>query len=192
MRSLRAVLLDVDFTLAKPRACLEAAGYCDVARRYGLTPVEARYAEARAQAALAHRYHPELEHDEDVWLTLTENIVRGMGGSTDRATEVARELVRMWEDCENFELYDDTREALDTLRSAGLKVGLVSNGGRDLGRFVEHFDLRVHAHLHLPRCTRKVPARASSWRCSDSSTRRPTRRRWSVTHGWTTWTGPVG
>lgn len=144
---LAAVLIDVDFTLAKPRACLEAPGYREVAARYGLTLEEARYAEARAAAALAHRYHPELAHDEEVWVTLTENIVRGMGGSPERSREVAIELSRMWEDCGNFELYEDTTAALDALRGAGLKIGLVSNGSRDLGRFVEHFGLPVDAFL---------------------------------------------
>ena len=143
----RAVLLDVDFTLVQPGASLSATGYCAVARRFGLTLEEARYAEARAAAALSHRYDPDLVHDEEVWVTLTENIVRGMGGEDERAREVAVELTRMWEDSHRFELYDDSLEAVDRLRSAGIKVGLVSNGARDLGLFVAHFGLQVDAWL---------------------------------------------
>jgi putative hydrolase of the HAD superfamily len=46
---------------------------------------------------------------------------------------------------ENFELYEDALPVLDELRRAGLQIGLVSNGIRDLNEFVGHHRLDVDA-----------------------------------------------
>ena len=59
-----------------------------------------------------------------------------MGGDSDRAYECAVEMTRAWEHAENFELYEDTLPVLAALREHGLKIGLVSNTGRDLDAFV--------------------------------------------------------
>ena len=44
---------------------------------------------------------------------------------------------------ENFDLYDDVRPVLSDLRGRGLKLGLVSNGGREISDFVAHHGLDV-------------------------------------------------
>jgi len=75
----------------------------------------------------------------------TERIIRGMGGDSDRAYECAIEMTRAWERAENFELYEDTLPVLAALREHGLKIGLVSNTGRDLDAFVTHHALDVDA-----------------------------------------------
>jgi putative hydrolase of the HAD superfamily len=54
-------------------------------------------------------------------------------------------MVREWERHENFTLYEDALPALDELRRHELKIGLISNGQRDLDEFVVHHDLRVDA-----------------------------------------------
>jgi putative hydrolase of the HAD superfamily len=54
-------------------------------------------------------------------------------------------MVREWERHENFTLYEDALPALDLLRRHGLKIGLVSNGQRDLEEFVVHHGLDVDA-----------------------------------------------
>jgi len=46
---------------------------------------------------------------------------------------------------ENFELFEDALPVLDELRLAQLKIGLVSNGIRDLTEFVAHHRLDVDA-----------------------------------------------
>ena len=51
--------------------------------------------------------HPELVHDEEIWIAFTEDIVRGMGGDADGARACAVEIVRRWEIHANFDLYDD-------------------------------------------------------------------------------------
>jgi putative hydrolase of the HAD superfamily len=142
---LRAVLFDVDFTLAKPGPDLGPEGYQALGRRFGLDLDPARYSDARAAAVDAVERHPELDHDEEVWVLFTERIIRGMGGDSERAYECAVEMTRAWEHAENFQLYEDTLPTLAALRDHDLKIGLVSNTGRDLGAFVAHHALDVDA-----------------------------------------------
>jgi putative hydrolase of the HAD superfamily len=147
MMELRAVLFDVDFTLVKPGPDLGPEGYRLLGRRFGLELDPARYAEARAAAIETVERHPELDHDEEVWVLFTERIIRGMGGDSDRAYECAVEMTRGWEQAANFELFEDTLPVLAELRAHGLKIGLVSNTGRDLAAFVAHHALDVDAAL---------------------------------------------
>ena len=144
---LRAVLFDVDFTLVKPGPDLGPEGYQALGRRFGLELDPARHAEARAAAVEAVERHPELDHDEEVWVLFTERIIRGMGGDSDRAYECAVEMTRAWENAANFELYEDTLPVLAALREYELKIGLVSNTGRDLESFVAHHALDVDAAI---------------------------------------------
>jgi putative hydrolase of the HAD superfamily len=142
---LRAVLFDVDFTLVKPGPDLGPEGYRRMAARFGFDLDPSRYDEARRAALETLERHPELEHDEEVWVLFTERIIRGMGGDSDRAYEAAAELTRAWEDAGNFELYDDVLPTLAHLRERGLKLALVSNTARDLDLFVVHHALDVDA-----------------------------------------------
>jgi putative hydrolase of the HAD superfamily len=68
-----------------------------------------------------------------------------MGGDSERAYECAVEMTRAWEHAHNFELFEDVLPALAELRARKLKLGLVSNTGRDLDRFVAHHGLDVDA-----------------------------------------------
>jgi len=140
---LRAVLFDVDFTLAKPGPDLGPEGYRQLGERFGLDLDPARYPEARAAAVETRERHPELRHDEELWFVFTERIARGMGGDSDAARDFAVEMTRLWERSENFDLYDDVRPVLAELRAHGLKLGLVSNGGREISDFVAHHALDV-------------------------------------------------
>jgi HAD superfamily hydrolase (TIGR01549 family) len=144
---LRAVLLDVDFTLARPGPELGPEGYVRAGERHGLRLEPARYEEARDAALVDLRRHPELEHDDEIWFRFTERIVRGMGGDADSAYDCAVEITRGWEKHENFELYDDAVETVVALRAAGLRIGLVSNSSRDVHEFAVHHGLDVDAGL---------------------------------------------
>ncbi len=144
---LLAVLFDVDFTLAKPGPDLGPEGYQLLGRRYGLELDPSKHAEARAAAIETLEKHPELEHDEEVWVLFTERIIRGMGGDSERAYECAVEMTRGWEHAHNFELFEDTLPVLEELRRHDLKIGLVSNTGRDLDAFIRHFHLDVDAWI---------------------------------------------
>jgi HAD superfamily hydrolase (TIGR01662 family) len=144
---LRAVLFDVDFTLARPGPELGPEGYVRAGERYGLTLEPTRYEEARDAALVDLRRHPELEHDDEIWFRFTERIVRGMGGDADSAYACAVEITRGWERHENFELYDDVAEAVAALRAADLRIGLVSNSSRDVREFAVHHGLDVDAGI---------------------------------------------
>src|SRR5690349_5676322 len=78
-----------------------------------------------------------------MWFAFTELIVRGLGGDGPEARELAVEMTRLWEHSDNFDLYDDVLPVLGRLRAAGLKLGLVSNGGREISDFVAHHALDV-------------------------------------------------
>jgi putative hydrolase of the HAD superfamily len=54
-------------------------------------------------------------------------------------------MVLAWERHENFALYEDALPTLEALRRHGLRIGLVSNGQRDLAEFVEHHAIDVDA-----------------------------------------------
>jgi HAD superfamily hydrolase (TIGR01662 family) len=145
--SLRAVLFDVDFTLAKPGPELMPEGYVRCGERHGLALDPARYEEARDAALVDLRRHPELDHDEEIWVAFTERIVIGMGGAEPASLEVALELTSRWAEHENFELYEDVMPVLDRLRADGIKIGLVSNSARDVRAFAEHHALDIDAGI---------------------------------------------
>jgi putative hydrolase of the HAD superfamily len=139
--TLRAVLFDVDFTLAKPGPEFGPEGYVRAAERCGLMIDASKHADARAAALAELQKHPELEHDEEIWIAFTERVLRGMGAEGDvRACAVAIE--QAWARAEHFEIYEDVLPVLEDLRSQGVKIGLVTNGARDLGEFIDHHRLR--------------------------------------------------
>src|SRR5918996_1143734 len=146
-RQLEAVLFDVDFTLAKPGPLLGPEGYRDAGERFGLVLDPERYAEARAAAVADLEHHPELEHDEAIWVRFTEDIVRGMGGKGARVRAVAEAITEGWLHADNFELYEDALPVLELLRRSRMKIGLVSNTSRDLDAFIRHFALDVDAWI---------------------------------------------
>jgi HAD superfamily hydrolase (TIGR01549 family) len=142
---LKAVLFDVDFTLFRPGPELGPEGYRRVGERHGLDLEPGRYAQARTDAIASLQRDRDLVHDDDIWIAFTERIVRGMGGAAEGAQQCALEMVREWERHENFTLYEDALPALADLRARGLKIGLVSNGARDLEEFAAHHGLEVDA-----------------------------------------------
>jgi putative hydrolase of the HAD superfamily len=142
---LRAVLFDVDFTLFRPGPELGPEGYRRVGERHGLLLDPDRYEASRAAAIETLQRNHELVHDEEIWIAFTEQIVLGMGGDPAGAWACATDMVREWERHENFSLYDDALPVLDELRRRGVKIGLISNGQRDLDEFATHHVLDVDA-----------------------------------------------
>jgi putative hydrolase of the HAD superfamily len=142
---LKAVLFDVDFTLFRPGPELGPEGYRRAGERHGLALDPDRYAAARIASIETLSRERDLVHDEEVWIAFTEQIIRGMGGDAEGARECAIDMVRAWERHENFSLYEDALPALAVLRRHGLRIGLVSNGQRDLDEFAAHHALDVDA-----------------------------------------------
>jgi len=143
---LRAVVFDVDYTIAKPGPDLGPEGYRRLGERYGMTLDPARYDEARRAALTTLERHPELDHDEEIWVLFTQRIIEGMGGVGDTYA-AAFEMERAWVHAHHFELYEDAVPAIDALRQRGLRIGLLSNSARDLDLFVVHHGLEVDAVL---------------------------------------------
>jgi putative hydrolase of the HAD superfamily len=144
--ALQAVVFDVDFTIARPGPDLGPGGYRELGLRYGLVLDPGRYEDARAAAVTELKRHPELDHDEEMWVIFTERIIQGMGGIGD-TRRAAIEMERRWVQSAHFELYDDALPALDALRAHGLKIGLLSNSSRDLAEFVGHHGIPADAVL---------------------------------------------
>jgi putative hydrolase of the HAD superfamily len=142
---LRAVLFDVDFTLFRPGPELGPEGYRRVGERHGLNLDPDLYGAARTAAIEELQRNHALVHDEEIWIAFTEQIVLGMGGDPGGARACATDMVREWERHENFSLYEDALPVLDELRRHDLKIGLISNGQRDLDEFATHHDLEVDA-----------------------------------------------
>ncbi len=143
---LSAVVFDVDFTISKPGPDLGPEGYQRLGARFGLALDPERYEEARIAALDELQRHPELDHDEEVWVLFTQRIIVGMGGTGDTYA-CAAEMTRAWEQAEHFELYEDALPVLQDLRERGLRLGLLSNTARDLDEFVAHHGLDVDAVL---------------------------------------------
>jgi putative hydrolase of the HAD superfamily len=143
---LRAVVFDVDFTLARPGPDLGAEGYRALGLRYGLDLDPSKYDEARAAAFAEVKRHPELDHDEEIWVLFTERVIIGMGGRGDTYA-AAVEMERRWSHSVHFEIYEDALPALDEVRRLGLKIGLLSNSSRNLEEFVVHHGLPADAVL---------------------------------------------
>ncbi|HLF67747.1 MAG TPA: HAD-IA family hydrolase [Gaiellaceae bacterium] len=142
---LRAVLFDVDFTLFRPGPELGPEGYRRVGERHGLDLDPELYDSARAAAIEELQRHHELVHDEEIWVAFTEQIVLRMGADPAGARACAEDMVREWERHENFTLYEDALPVLEELRRHSLRIGLVSNGQRDLEEFASHHALLVDA-----------------------------------------------
>jgi HAD superfamily hydrolase (TIGR01662 family) len=143
--TVRAVLFDVDFTLAKPGPALGPEGYVSAGVHHGLTLDAARFNEAREAALGLLERHPELDHDDEIWFAFTERIVLGMGGEQPASYACAVDITRGWELHENFELYEDVIPVLAELRRAGVKIGLLTNSSRDVHAFALHHGLDVDA-----------------------------------------------
>jgi HAD superfamily hydrolase (TIGR01662 family) len=122
-------------------------GYVTCGERFGLVLDAARYEEARDAAFVDLQRHPELDHDEAIWVAFTERIVLGMGGTQPASHAAAVELTSRWARHENFELYEDTVPVLRDLKGRGIKLGLVSNSARDVRAFAEHHALEIDAGI---------------------------------------------
>ncbi len=154
------MLFDVDFTLSRPGPELGPEAYRAVGLEHGLDLDPAAYEGARLAALDDLQRHPEHVHDEEIWIAFTEDIVRGMGGVAEGARSCAVDMVRRWEDHENFALYDDALPVLAELRRHGLAIGLISNGQRDLEDFAAHHALHVDVAVGSKAHGRSKPHRS--------------------------------
>ena len=145
--SIEAVLFDVDFTICRPGPELRPEAYAERGREFGLELDPSLFEPTRRAALAELKRHPELVHDDELWISFSERIIRGMGGDGDGVRALAEAMVLAWERAEHFELYDDVLPTLAELRGHGLRLGLVSNTARDLPAFVSHHRLDIDAAI---------------------------------------------
>jgi HAD superfamily hydrolase (TIGR01549 family) len=141
--SVSAVLFDVDFTICRPGPELRPEAYAERGRAFDLRLDPDLFEPSRRAALSELQRHPELVHEDELWITFSEQIIRGMGGEGEGVRALALAMVLAWEQAEHFELYDDVLPVIGKLRRHGLKLGLVSNTARDLPAFVVYHGLDI-------------------------------------------------
>jgi HAD superfamily hydrolase (TIGR01549 family) len=152
------VLLDVDFTLIRPRRVFDAGGYAELGARFGVQLDPARYEQARLAALHVWRAET-LEHRSAGHRRFAVEIVRGMGAHAAAAEQIGIAAEEAWGDPANFELFPDVLPLLEVLRSSACTVGLLSNTDRELAPFAAElgisvdFALASHAHGRRKPCT---------------------------------------
>ena len=146
--TLRAVLFDVDFTLAQARTGADAGGL-RLAAASG-TGSRSRRRATRTRATPRSSISSGIPSST----TTRRSGSRSPSGSSSAwaarapaSHDVAVELTSRWQRHENFELYEDVLPVLDELRQAGLKLGLVSNSARDVRDFARHHALEIDAGI---------------------------------------------
>jgi HAD superfamily hydrolase (TIGR01549 family) len=142
-----AVLFDVDFTICRPGLELQPEAYAQRGRAFGLRLDPDLFEPSRRAALTELERHPELVHEDELWISFSERIIRGMGGEGKGVRALAEGMVLAWERAEHFELYDDVLPTFAELKRHGLRLGLVSNTARDLPAFVAHHGLEVDAAI---------------------------------------------
>jgi HAD superfamily hydrolase (TIGR01662 family) len=135
-----AVFFDVDFTLIHPGPRFQGSGYQASCARYGIQVDAARFDAAVAGASGALDSTDQL-YDDALFINYTMRIIELMGGQGPDVETVAREIYDDWAEHRHFELYDDVREALQTLARRGHRLGVISNSHRPLDSFESYFEL---------------------------------------------------
>jgi putative hydrolase of the HAD superfamily len=152
------VLLDVEFTLIRPRRVFDSSGYTELGARFGARLDPDRYEQARLDALHIWRVET-LEHRSAQHRRFAVEIVRGMGATLAVAEQIGIAAEEAWGDAGNFELFPDVEPLLEVLRASGCTVGLVSNTDRELEPFAAQlgisvdFALASHAHGRRKPCT---------------------------------------
>lgn len=143
------VIFDLDYTLLRPSDLFEAPGYVRTGARFGLHLDAARWPQAERAAytaVAARREKTGLIHDDGLLQVIAHGIIHGLGGGPSDAVErTARAIIAAWSRAENFGLYEDVLPCLEALRSAGLRMALLSNAlGHGMEEIVAHFALDAY------------------------------------------------
>ena len=178
MHVLRAVIFDVDFTIAKPGPDLGPEGYRVLGGATASSSTPRATTRRGAPRSSTLKRHPELDHDEEIWVLLHRSgSSRAWAAAGDTYARAPPRWRARGRTRDHFELYEDALPALDALRARGLKLGLLSNTARDLDEFVAAPRADGRRGSHLTRARQDEAARGDLPRgCSScSASRRPTR-----------------
>jgi len=81
------------------------------------------------------------EGANDVWMGMYALLGRRLGMSEEEATDLAVAVYEAFGHAERWRAYDDVRPALERLREAGVRVGIVSNWDTRLAQIFEGLGL---------------------------------------------------
>ena len=95
--SVGAVLFDVDFTICRPGPELRPEAYAERGRAFDLRLDPDLFEPSRRAALSEFQRHPELVHEDELWITFSEQIIRGMGGEGEGVRALALAMVLAWE-----------------------------------------------------------------------------------------------
>ena len=159
----KAVLFDVDFTLARPGPSSDRRA---TARSASGTGSRSTRRSTRRRGGRRSTRSSAIPTTSTTTSSGSSSRSRSSAAwAAPLAHGRAEELVRAWEQHERFTLYEDALPVLAALREHGVKIGFVSNGSRDLEEFVTHHGLdadcaigsRLRPHQAAPR---DLPPRA--------------------------------
>jgi putative hydrolase of the HAD superfamily len=154
MKSVRAITLDLGWTLAYPRVSIWEA-FAAVCTEAGV-PTRAEDCEqlirglsSAVQEEAERRFHDGASYsdsDEEftVMFTTMGQVIFAQRGVVDGHAELMERFVRRFWDEQNWRLFPEVHDALAALRARGLKLALLSNAPSTLPGFIERLGLMRH------------------------------------------------
>jgi len=151
MQSVRAVTLDLGWTLAYPRVSIWEA-FAAVCTRAGV-PTEAEDCErlirslssAAQEEAERHFHHGASYSDSDEefadMFVKMGQIIFGQRGVADGHSELIKRFIEQFWGERNWSLFAEVHDVLAALRARGLKLGVLSNAPSTLPAFIERLGL---------------------------------------------------
>src|SRR6266567_2422445 len=123
LRDIQAVTFDVGGTLIRPWPSVGHV-YGEVAARHGHSKIEPEI--LNRQFAAAWRAKKNFDHSRHAWLDLVKQT---FAGSLDDAAvpQLFEEIYDRFAAAEAWQIFDDVRPTLETLRGRGFKLGIISN-----------------------------------------------------------------
>ena len=146
------VLLDVDFTLIRPRRVFDANGYAELGARFGVRLDPARYEQARQDAFHVWQAGT-LEHRSAQHRRFAIEIVRGMGAPRAVAEQIGIAAEQEWGDPGNFELFPDVvpaarRPARDAAARSGSSPTPIASSSRSPRSSASRVDFALASSAH--------------------------------------------
>ena len=96
------------------------------------------YETARLAALDSLQRHPDHVHEDELWIAFTERIVQGMGGDGDGGARLRRRARAGLGAARALHALRGRAARARRAARHGVKIGLISNGSRDLDEFVAH------------------------------------------------------
>jgi putative hydrolase of the HAD superfamily len=154
MKSVRAITLDLGWTLAFPRLSIWEA-FAAVCTDAGV-PTAAEDCEQlirslsnATQEEAERQFHngasyPDSDEEFAVMFTKMGQVIFGQRGVVDGHAELMERFVQRFWDEQNWRVFPEVHDVLAALRARGLKVGVLSNAPSTLPGFIERLGLMRH------------------------------------------------